>query len=250
MTTNTSDSSRESRPGFSSTLAVFRSRTFLYLWSGALISNIGNWMENAGQNWAVVSGVKDNPRLAALLTEVLNFADFAPVLLLALAAGVLSDRVDRRKLLLILQSLACLLGTGLAVAGYMGLASPGVVIGFTAAEGVVWALTGPAWLTVVPNVVPRKYLPRAVALNSMQFNLARLIGPVAAGLIILRWSVNLAFAINAATFLFVIAALFKIPPMPPRADRAHRHPLHDLKEGLHFVTTHRGIRQLAVMAIV
>src|SRR5271170_6273469 len=150
MTTNTSDSSRESRPGFSSTLAVFRSRTFLYLWSGALISNIGNWMENAGQNWAVVSGVKDNPRLAALLTEVLNFADFAPVLLLALAAGVLSDRVDRRKLLLILQSLACLLGTGLAVAGYMGLASPGVVIGFTAAEGVVWAFTGPAWLTVVP----------------------------------------------------------------------------------------------------
>ncbi|HTV47658.1 MAG TPA: MFS transporter [Phycisphaerae bacterium] len=250
MTTNTSDLTDQPRPGFSSTLAVFRTRTFLYLWCGALISNIGNWMENAGQNWAVVSGVKDNPRLAALLTEVLNFADFAPVLLLALAAGVISDRVDRRKWLLILQSLACLLGAGLAVVGYMGLASPGVVIGFTAAEGVVWAFTGPTWLALVPAVAPREYLPRAVALNSVQFNLARLIGPVLAGLIILRWSVNLAFAINAATFVFVIAALFKIPPQPPRADRVRRHPVHDLKEGLRFVTTHRGIRQLAIMAII
>jgi MFS family permease len=250
MTTNTSELNDKPRPGFSSTLAVFRTRTFLYLWAGAMISNIGNWMENAGQNWAVVSGVKDNPRLAAILTEVLNFADFAPVLLLALIAGVISDRVDRRKWLLILQSLACLLGTGLAVAGYMGRASPGVVIGFTAAEGVVWALTGPAWLTMVPAVAPRKYLPQAMALNSVQFNLARLIGPVLAGLIILRWSVNLAFAINAATFVFVIAALFKIPPQPPPADRPRRHPMHDLKEGLRFVTTHRGTRQLAVMAVI
>ena len=97
-------------------------------------------------------------RRAAFWVELLNFADFLPALLLSLAAGVIADRVNLRKYLLLLQTIACLLGAGLAVAAYGGWASPRVVIAFTFAEGIVWALNGPPWLSVVPHLVPRAEL--------------------------------------------------------------------------------------------
>src|SRR5260221_12761937 len=119
-----------SRPAIGRPLEVFRRRPFLIFWVGACISNIGNWTENAAQSWAVTSQTVGNPH-QALLVEVLQFADFCPVLLLALLAGAISDRVNRKVWLIILQTAACILGTGLAVAVLLGHATPGVVIIFT-----------------------------------------------------------------------------------------------------------------------
>jgi len=147
--------------------AVFRHRIFAMVWAGALISNIGNWMENSAANWAVVSTKGLDQHQAAFLSGLLNFADFLPALLLSLVAGVIADRVNLRRYLLWLQIIACLLGAGLAVAAYLGYANPTVVIAFTFAEGIIWALNGPPWLSVVPHLVPRNELPSAVAASSV-----------------------------------------------------------------------------------
>src|SRR5258708_39613177 len=108
-------------------LQVFRHRPFLIFWVGACISNIGNWTENAAQSWAVTTQTVGNPH-QGLLVEVLQFADFCPVLLLALLAGVISDRVNRKLWLIILQSLACMLGAGLTVPAFLGRPPPWLVI--------------------------------------------------------------------------------------------------------------------------
>src|SRR5882672_10754411 len=110
MSENANDSSRSAAGNL---LGVFRHRPFLIFWLGALISNTGNWTENAAQSWAVTTQTVGNPH-QALLVEILQFADFCPVLLLALVAGVISDRVNRKVWLITLQATACVLGAGLA----------------------------------------------------------------------------------------------------------------------------------------
>src|SRR5229473_8473952 len=141
-----------SRSAIGRPLEVFRHRPFLIFWIGACVSNIGNWTENAAQSWAVTSQTLGSPH-QGLLVEVLQFADFCPVLLLALFAGVISDRVNRKIWLITLQSLACALGAGLAAAAFLGRATPWVVIAFTFLEGIVWALNGPIFQAVVPSLV-------------------------------------------------------------------------------------------------
>ena len=192
-------------------LRVFRHRSFLVFWIGDCVSNMGNWTENAAQSWAVTSQTISNPH-QGLFVEILQFADFCPVLLLALIAGVISDRVNRKIWLITLQSLASALGAGLAIAAYLGRATPWVVIVFTFLEGIIWALNGPVFLSVVPSLVPRAEMDRAIALNSVQFNMARLCGPMLAALLIGVVGVTGAFAFNACTFVpLLISLLIALP---------------------------------------
>jgi MFS family permease len=229
--------------------SLFGHRTFALVWAGAFISNIGNWMENSAQNWAVVAQTGDANQ-KAFLSEILNFADLGPALLLVLLAGVIADRVDNKRLLLILQGLACLFGAGLAVAAYCHVASPWVVIAFTFAEGIIWALNGPPWMSVVPRLVPRQQLATAIAANSAQFNLARLIGPPIAGLVIARWGIEGAFTINAITFVPVFWALYRLPPDPVGRNRIKSRPLwSEIGTGLTIVRRHAGLRRLSLMLI-
>src|SRR6266576_3227015 len=203
-----------SRSAIGKPLQVFRHRPFLIFLLGACISNTGNWTENAAQSWAVTTQTVGNPH-QGLLVEILQFADFCPVLLLALFAGVISDRVNRKVWLIILQSLACALGACLAVAAFLGRATPWGVIVFTFLEGIIWALNGPVFLSVVPSLVPRAELDRALALNSVQFNMARLCGPMLAAALIGAVGVAGAFTFNACTFLpLLIALLVAIPNVP------------------------------------
>src|SRR3982751_6188356 len=134
------------------TLGVFRNRPFLLFWVGAFVSNTGNWTENAAQSWAVTTQTVGDPH-QGLMVEILQFADFCPVLLLALLAGVISDRVNRKVWVIILQSTACTLGIGLGVTAFLGRATPWVVITFTFLEGIVWALNGPAIMAIVPSLI-------------------------------------------------------------------------------------------------
>jgi len=239
-----------SRAAIAKPLQVFRHRPFLIFWLGACISNTGNWTENAAQSWAVTSQTAGNPH-QGLLVEILQFADFCPVLLLALIAGVLSDRVNRKVWLIILQSSACLLGAGLAVAAFLGKATPWVVITFTFLEGIIWALNGPVFLSVVPSLVPRSELDRAIALNSVQFNMARLCGPMLAAGLIGAVGVSGAFAFNACTFLpLLIALVVAIPSVRPPARPRKISLYDDIREGLKFVWTKPGTRRLTIMGVL
>src|SRR5438105_4245617 len=241
---NGSSRSRTGKP-----LQVSRHRPFLIFWFGACISNISNWTENAAQSWAVTSQTIGNP-YQGLLVKVLQFADFCPVLLLALLAGAISDRVNRKIWLITLQALACALGAGLAVTAFLGRARPWVVIAFTFLEGIVWALNGPVFLSVVPSLVPRAELDRALALNSVQFNMARLCGPMLAAALIGAVGVAGAFAFNACTFLpLLIALLLAIPSTPPPSRPGTASVSDDIREGLKFVWTSPGTRRLTIMGV-
>src|SRR6267378_8456646 len=235
-----------SRSTIGKPLQVFRHRPFLIFWIGAFISNTGNWTENAAQSWAVTTQTVGNTH-QGLLVEVLQFADFCPVLLLALIAGVISDGVNRKIWLITLQSLACALGAGLAVTAFLGRATPWVVIAFTFLEGIVWALNGPVFLSVVPTLVPRAELDRAIALNSIQFNMARLCGPMLAAALIGAIGVAGAFAFNACSFLPLLIALLLAIPNAPAPSRPRAASIsHDIREGLKFVWTTPGTRRLTI----
>src|SRR5260221_7736721 len=155
--------------------AVLRHGAFRWIWLGALFSNVGNWMEAVAQSWLV-----QQQTASPFMVELLAASEFVPHAILLLAAGWLADRYDRRKLLLAGQVAMMLFGAALAVAAHRGLASPWVVIALAFAEGAAWAAVMPAWQALLPALVPRDELPEAIALNSAQFNTARLAGPMLA----------------------------------------------------------------------
>ncbi|HEY2083229.1 MAG TPA: MFS transporter [Verrucomicrobiae bacterium] len=233
-----------------STLGVLRHRPYLIFWIGAFVSNTGNWTENAAQSWAVTSQTVGSPH-QGLMVEILQFADFCPVLMLALIAGVISDRVNRKVWVIILQSTACALGAGLAVAAFLGRATPWVVITFTFLEGIVWALNGPAIMAMVPSLVPRAELDRALALNSVQFNMARLCGPMLAAAVIGVAGVAGAFTFNSLTFIPLLIALVVAIPRGSAPSKTKTTSIsHDIREGLKFVWTHPGTRRLTMMSLI
>jgi MFS family permease len=139
-----------------------------------------------------------------------------PHALLVLAAGALADRYDRRKLLLAGQIAMMLLGAVLAVLTHVGHATPWVVIALSFAEGAAWASVMPAWQALVPALVPRKELPSAIALNSAQFNTARLLGPMLAGTLLSTAGAALVFDVNVVSFLGIVLvlALVRVPAAP------------------------------------
>jgi MFS family permease len=173
------------------------------------------------------------------------------VLLLALLAGVISDRVNRKIWVIILQGTACVLGAGLAVMAFFHKATPWVVIGFTFLEGIVWALNGPAIMAIVPSLIPRAELDRALALNSVQFNMARLCGPMLAAAVIGAVGIAGAFTFNAFTFIPLLIALFISIPhgsAPPKTKATSIS--HEIREGLKFVWSHPGTRRLTIMSLI
>jgi MFS family permease len=151
---------------------------------------------------------------SALLLGVLNFSQFIPILVLTPWAGSVADRVDRRRLLLLFQSLAAALAAALAVLAWAGLASTWVVIGDTLCLGVVSAFSAPAQQALIVSLVGRPEVPTAVALNSMTFNLARALGPAGAALSVHYLGIPASFAVNAASYGTFIAALAMVRPRP------------------------------------
>ena len=190
------------------TFAVLRHGAFRWIWAGAMLSNVGNWMEAVAQSWLVQQQTG-----SPLMVELLAASEFVPSALLMLAAGWLADRYDRRKLLLAGQALMMIFGAVLAVAAHLGLASPWVVIAIAFAEGAAWASVTPSWQALVPALVPREELPAAIALNSAQFNTARLLGPMIAGALLSAATAAIVFDINVVSFLgiVVVLALVRVP---------------------------------------
>src|SRR5438105_8157806 len=173
-----------------------------------MLSNVGNWMEAVAQSWLV-----QQQTASPFMVELLAASEFVPHAILMLAAGWLADRYDRRKLLLAGQSAMMVFGAVLAVAAHLGLATPWVVILLAFAEGASWASVMPAWQALVPALVPRDELPSAIALNSAQFNTARLLGPMLAGALLTAASAAVVFDIHAVSFVGIVAvlALLRLP---------------------------------------
>jgi MFS family permease len=182
---------------------------------GNALSASGTWFQNLAAALLIYRLTH-----SALLLGVLNFSQFIPILVLTPWAGSIADRVDRRRLLLVTQSLAVLLAAGLAVLGWGGLASTWVVIGDTLCLGVVSAFSAPAQQALIVSLVRTAEVPTAVALNSMTFNLARALGPAGAALSVHYLGIPASFALNAASYAVFIAALLVLRPR--RQEKATR----------------------------
>lgn len=185
-----------------SSWSPFKHTAFTVIWVATVVSNIGTWMQNAAAGW-LMTGLDPDP----LIVSLVQVATSLPMFLLGLPAGALADIIDKRRLLIGAQIGLTLLTAGFAVIVAYGQATAFLLLAFTFLAGVGAALTAPAWQAIVPQLVPRKDLPPAVALNSVGINISRAVGPALAGLIIGIAGLAAPFWLNALSNLGTIAAL-------------------------------------------
>ena len=197
-------------------LAALRHRDFRLFWSGQLVSLIGTWMQSVGQAWLVLE-LTGSPFQLGLVTAL----QFTPILLLSPVGGALSDRFPKRRIILLTQAIMMAQAFGLAGLVWSGRVRYWHVAVLAAVYGLGRAVDIPARQSYITDLVGRPDLPNAVALNSLVFNGARIVGPAVAGLLIARFGVALAFFLNGLSFVAVLAALLatRTPGNPDPAGR-------------------------------
>jgi MFS family permease len=197
-------------------LAALRHRDFRLFWSGQLVSLIGTWMQSVGQAWLVLE-LTGSPFHLGAVTAL----QFTPILLLSPIGGVLSDRFPKRRIILLTQ--AAMMGQAFVLAAlvWSGQVRYWHVAVLAAIYGLGRAIDIPARQAFITDLVGKPDLPNAVALNSLVFNGARIVGPAAAGLLIARFGVAPAFLLNGLSFVAVLAALLatRTPGAPDPAGR-------------------------------
>jgi predicted MFS family arabinose efflux permease len=221
-------------------LTAFSFRNYRLIWTGAFLSSIGTWTQDVAMAWLIHVRLGD-----PLYLGLRAFASDAPLLAFMLVGGVVADRVDRRRILMVSNfvqmALAATLGV-LYATGHLGIAAILVIAALT---GLTQSQSAPTYQSVITSLVPPRQIPNAVALNSLQFNLSRAIGPAVAGLLLARAGTGACFAVNAVSFLAVLIALWRIqlPPSSPPRDSL-RDSLH---AGLRFVWRDRLLSRLVFL---
>jgi MFS family permease len=234
-------------------LAAFTYRDFRVQWFGACTSSIGTWMQIVAQNWLVLS-LTDS----AFFLGLDAFLQQLPIMLFTLIGGVLADRYDRRRTLLASQYVQMSTSAALAVLMYFQAVEIWHILVLSFVTGLAQAFGGPAYSSLVPMLVAKKDLPNAVALNSIQFNVARVIGPTLFGATLVAFratgwdepqAMNAAFALNALSFLVVIYTLMslRVKHLPPATTGSMRD---EMKIGLSYVRHHANLVALIVLAAV
>lgn len=215
------------------------------LWAGgALVSNVGTWMQRIAQDWLVLTRLTDDSGVALGITTALQFA---PILLLLPISGRIADRFDRRRVLIVTQSASGLLALGLGLLVISDAVRLWHVFLFAALLGCVGAIDGPARQSFVSELVPQESLSNAVGLNSASFHGARLIGPGLAGILIHLIGTGPVFLLNALTFLAVLTSLTRLDVdhliRSPRADRGSV----TMRQGLAYVRSRPDILMILVV---
>ena len=225
------------------TFAALRHRNFRLFLGGQLVSLAGTWMQIIAQGWLVyqLSG-------SELALGVVGFASAIPVLFISPWGGVVVDQVSKRNLLVVTQTIAMAFAFVLAALTFTGVVQVWHIVVIAACMGVVNAFDGPARQAFVVEMVGREDLPNAIALNSMTFNGARILGPAIGGLLLAAFGAAWCFAINGFTFLAVIAALLAmtIPRMVRQPET--QPPWAKLKSGLAYVRDDADLRALLLLA--
>jgi len=223
-------------------LAAFRYRDFRVLWFGAFTSTVGNWMQQVAQSWLVFELTHSSFYLG-----LDYFFGQLPILLLTLIGGVIADRYDRRHVLLGSQLVQ--MGTAFTLTAliYLHLVRVEYILLLSFVAGLGQAFGGPAYQALIPSLVQKTDLPNAIALNSIQFNLARVFGPLLAGATLAAWGSAACFGLNGLSFLVVIVALLSltikhVKPANPKPM------LQELKGGLRYARGQPAIIALTVLA--
>jgi MFS family permease len=225
-------------------LAAFAYRDFRVLWFGAFTSTVGTWMQKVAQSWLVFDLTKSSFYLG-----LDDFLGQLPILLFTLIGGVIADRHDRRRLLLGSQCVQMTTAFTLAALVFWGRVSIWLILTLSFTAGLAQAFGGPAYQSLIPSLVAKKHLPNAIALNSIQFNLARVIGPLLAGTTMAALGAEACFSLNGLSFLVVIVALMSLSVMHiPPADR--KPIVQELKGGFAYARSEPAIIALTVLAFI
>jgi len=227
-------------------LGTFRHRDFSLFWTGALVSNVGTWMQAV-----TVPYVLYQLTHRAVLVGVAAFLSLFPAVFLGPLAGSLADRLSRRRLMLWSQVILAVLALVLWGAWEGGWRSPALLLGIVGVTGAVSGGTMPVWQAFVADLVPRSDLLGAVTLNSVQFNASRAIGPAIGGATLAAFGPSWAFLLNAASFGAVIVAVALVRPstVAPAATRfSARRVLAEFRDAARYTVAERGIL-LAVVLI-
>ncbi|MEO6035139.1 MAG: MFS transporter [Verrucomicrobiota bacterium] len=229
---------------------ALESRNYRLYFFGQIISLIGTWMTQTASLWLVYH-LTSSP----LMLGVVGFVGQVPIFFLSPFAGVLADRVNRHRLLVITQILSMLQSFALAALTFTNHIDIKMLVGLTLIQGLINAVDLPVrQALVVAFVENRKHLGNAIALNSSVFNLARLVGPALSGFIIASAGVAACYFIDGLSFLAVIASLLAMRFALLPAGRVPKHPWIEMKEGFHYAFSSRPIRALlltlALMSLV
>jgi len=223
--------------------AALHYRDFRVLWFGAFTSTIGTWMQKVAQNWLVLTLTGTS---SAFFLGLDSFLGELPILLFTLVGGVIADRHDRRRLLLMSQYIQMATAFTLAGLVYFDRVRIWQVLTLSVITGLAQAFGGPAHQSLLPSLVSKDDVPNAIAFNSIQFNLARVIGPLMAGAALAAFGMAACFGLNGLSFIAVIIAILslRIRHAPPAGPSRLREEFH---EGLTFVRERPALIGLAVL---
>ncbi len=220
--------------------APLASPTYRMFWIASLFSNTGTWVHEIGAGWLMTT-LDGSPQMVSAVRAVASL----PIVLLAIPAGALSDRVDRRYLLLCVQGLMMVSTGAIALLTYLQWITPVGLLLLTFAMGIGVVLHVPSWQASIPEIVSRRHLPQAIALGSISFNLARSVGPAVGGLLIAGIGIWATFAVNMCSFAGVLTAVFFW--RRPQTTPAPKEPFsRSMADGLRLVTRRGEMQQVLV----
>ena len=221
---------------------AFSYRDFRLMWIGACTSSIGTWMQIVAQGWLIY-------RLShsAFLLGLDQFLGGIPIFLFSLIGGVVADRVERRRILLMSQYVQMASAAALTILVATGHVQVWQILCLSFVSGLAQAFGGPAYQALIPTLVSREDMPNAIALNSIQFNLAVMVGPALAGQALAHLGERWCFGLNALSFLAPIISLSIITTrfLPPKATSTM---LNSLKDGIRFVRKQPSMEALVIIA--
>ena len=220
----------------------FRYRDFRIMWLGACLSTIGTFVQQFAQSWLVYDLTKDPFYLGLDL-----FLGQLPIMLFSLIGGVFADRIDRKKMLLASQYIQMICAFALATLFATHSVKVWHILTLSFLVGVGQSFGGPAYSALLPTLVDSKDLTNAISMNSIQFNLSRIIGPTLGGLAYTAFGATWCFALNGVSYVAVIISLFLIE-VRFTAPKIQMSVLKSMKEGIRFIRDREGLTPMVLLA--
>jgi MFS family permease len=219
-------------------LSALRHRPYRLFWTGNFLSNIGNWMQTLAVGWLVLQLTN-----SVFLLGLVGFSSSLPSLFFSLVGGVMADRSDRKRMMMITQSAMMALAFLLSLLSYLQIITVWEILLISFLAGVDNAMNAPAYQAIVPELVPPSDLTNAIAMNSTQFNLSRIVGPMIAGFTLKYTGSAGCFFLNALSFLALLFALTRLDLVPPAA-HATRGIWRPMRDGFRYIATRPDLAML------
>lgn len=226
------------------TWSPLRRPVFRALWIATVVSNVGTWMQGTASAWLMTSLTS-----STLMVALVQTSTTLPVFLLALPAGAFADVFNRRRLLLFTQAWMLISAAALGWLTLSGQTTPWLLLILTLILGIGAAMNAPSWQAIVPELVSPPEIPSAVALNSTGFNVSRSVGPALGGLVLVAFGAGVAFLMNAASFLGVMAVIFLWQQSPRASSLPAEHIMGATRTGIRYVRHDPGLRAVLIRVL-